>query len=437
MGSVTILGRAVGRSRQFLSSPGLLAWSVCIVASLFFFYQNIQLTIFNAIDPELVETFHLTAAQLGTFSTYYLVANLLFLIPAGLLLDRFSTRLSIIVTMSLCVFGTAMLGSAETLGEAEFFRFLTGIGSAFCFLICMRLASRWFPPHKLAFVSGLIVAVAYAGSILAQSFTLLTENVGWRHTLYTDAVIGAVMLVLVVLFVKDHPADYAEKHKEHKEKLNALGFFASMKLSYMNKQNWLAGVYASMLTLPIFILGTVWGEPFLTQAHDLSRNEASLVITMLFVGAVVGSPLIGKISDRMQLRRKPMIGGGILSFIVMMLIMLPAFDSLLTLSILFFLLGVLTSAQALAYPYVTECNSKAVSSTSLSIVSLTMIAGGTFVQPIFGYLLDTFWDGETINHIRIYSPADYHIALLIIPVGFLVALLCASLLKETHCKPKE
>ena len=68
-----------------------LAWVVTLTASLFFFYEFIQMNLFNAINEQLREAFHLDAVQLGQLFSMYFYANFLCLFPAGNLLDRYST----------------------------------------------------------------------------------------------------------------------------------------------------------------------------------------------------------------------------------------------------------------------------------------------------------------------------------------------------------
>ena len=84
----------------------LLAWLVCFVASLFFFYDFIQMNMLNAISNPLMQTFNLNATQFGKLSAFYFYGNIIFLLPAGIILDRISTRKIILSTLSLMVLGT-------------------------------------------------------------------------------------------------------------------------------------------------------------------------------------------------------------------------------------------------------------------------------------------------------------------------------------------
>ncbi len=107
---------------------------VVLIASLFFFYEFIQMNMLDALSLPLMKVFSINAEQLGKISSYYFLANVIFLIPAGILFDRYSTRKIILLSLALCIVGTALFAFAPSVFWAKVFRFMTGIGSGFCFL---------------------------------------------------------------------------------------------------------------------------------------------------------------------------------------------------------------------------------------------------------------------------------------------------------------
>ena len=129
--------------RHEKTQHGRLAWVVTLTAALFFFYEFIQMNLFNTINGELREAFQLDAVQLGQFFSMYFYANFLCLFPAGNLLDRYSTRKLLIFAVSICTIGTFIFGFATVYWMAAMGRFLVGMGASFCFLSCIRLASRF------------------------------------------------------------------------------------------------------------------------------------------------------------------------------------------------------------------------------------------------------------------------------------------------------
>jgi hypothetical protein len=57
---------------------------------------------------------------------------------------------------------------------------------------------------------------------------------------------------------------------------------------------------------------------------------------------------------------------------------------------------------------------------------------GSIFQPLFGALLDNFWDGVTGHHgVRLYSEACYCKAMLLLPVGLALAYVLSSYIHET------
>ncbi len=110
------------------------AWTVCIVSSLFFFYEFIQINLFNSINNDVIRDFHLNATQLGFLSACYFYSTVFFLLPAGQILDRFSAKKVILITLALCIVGIIGFALSKNVILAAFFRFIEGIGSAFCFL---------------------------------------------------------------------------------------------------------------------------------------------------------------------------------------------------------------------------------------------------------------------------------------------------------------
>jgi MFS family permease len=415
-----------------------IPWVVCFSAALFFFYEFIQMNMFNAISADLMRTFSLGATELGKLSAYYFYANFLFLPVAGALLDRLSTRLIILSALLVCIFGIAGFATTNSFHWTCVFRFMSGIGSAFCFLSSMRLASRWFPIRQMALVTGLIVTLAMTGGMVAQTpLTILTQALGWRHALLLDAALGILIFIIIFCFVENYPPGLQQEQKVFRLELTHLGFGKSLRLAYLNPQNLLCGLYTSLSNLPIALLGAIWGSLFLQQTAHFTAKQASFAPSLLFLGTIMGGPAVGWMSDRMGVRVRLMIWGAIISLVLtLILTCFPGLLSLMTVLFLFFVLGFFSSSQVLSYPLVAENNMKSLTATAVSVVSFFAIGGYAVFQPLFGWFMDYAWQGTVVNQVRIYSLSDYRRALCILPIGFFVALLAALLMKESNALAK-
>jgi MFS family permease len=412
-------------------------WVVVFTAALFFFFDFIQMNMFNALDPDLIRAFHVNAIELGHLSANYFYGNVLFLFPAGLILDRVSTRKALLVTMSVLVGCTVGFAFSKTLWQGELFRFITGLAGAFCMLSCVRLASRWFPPQRMALVIGLVVTFAMTGGMLAQKpFTVLTEHYGWRNTLFADAIFGFIMLVAMQFIVKDYPSGDRDKIKAQQHQLHDLGFWLVLKQAASNLQNWLAGMTASLLNLPIFLLGALWGSMYLTQVRGLSRDVSTEITMMIFLGTIIGSPIVGFISDKLRRRKLPMMIGALLSIVFMLMLIYMPRLSVFDLMAIFFIIGFTTSTQIIAYPLIAESNPAMYTATAESLSCMLIMSGG-FMQPVFARLMDIGWRPHFVNGIPIYSGTNYDLAMLMMPAAFFLALLATLVLKESYCRPYE
>lgn len=388
---------------------------------------------FNALTASLIAEFQVTAAQLGQLSAFYFYAVIPLIFPAGILLDRISTRKIIVIAMLLLSFATLIFSLTHSFSIIAICRFVTGIGGTFCLLSCVRLATRWFPPQRMALVIGLIVTMAMIGGVVAQTpVTWLIAKIGWRATVFWDGMLGFVFTAIIFLVVRDYPPDFAKEQQQFQSLLNELGFWPSLRMALANLQNWLGGVFTSLMNLPIFLLGSLWGNLYLVQAHQFNQMQASYITSMIFIGAIIGSPLLGWISDRIGLRRLPMIVCAIFSLIVILLIMFLTLN-LIGAMLLFLLLGIFTSGQIISYPLIAESNSRAITGTAEGIASVLIMAGG-LAQPLFGWLMGVNWNHHYVNNVPFYSVGDYRLAMSIMPVGFVLALLAAWVIKETFCK---
>ncbi len=188
------------------------------------------------------------------------------------------------------------------------------------------------------------------------------------------------------------------------------------------------------MNLPIFLLGAMWGGLYLVQVQGLSRADASVVTSMIFVGTIIGSTLLGWLSDRLARRRSPMLIGAALSLGLVFNLMYTPQLGFFNLAALFFLLGLLTSTQVISYPLIVESNPVSLTGSAEGLASVLIMSGG-FAQPLFGWLMGRNWAHTMVNNMPVYSHADYLSAMWIMPVAFGLSLLAATVIKETYCQP--
>lgn len=414
---------------------GWLAWLVVLVSALFFFYEFLQMNMFNTINADLMRAFNIDGTKISNLSAGYFYADILLLFPAGIILDKFSTRKLLSCAMLVSVAATFCLSLTDNYWFAFAMRLLSGFGAAFNLLSSLKLASRWFEAKHLALVTGAVVTMAMLGGVVAQTpMTLLVAQVGWRHAVQIDAAVGVLFLVLIVAIVRDFPKGYIEKAQQT---VASLGVTQTVKKILWNRQNWFAGFYTCFLNLPILVLGALWGIQYLSQANGFTRIQASAITSMLFIGTIIGSPILGEVSDYLRQRKMPMIVGAIFSLIVILLIRYIPTPSFTMMMILFFVLGFVTSSQVISYPLITESNPLSLTGSALGMASVIIMAGGAIFQPVMGWLLDLHWDGTKVHGVPSYSIADYHFAFMIFPITFVISFVFSFIVRETHATEEQ
>jgi MFS family permease len=407
-------------------------WIICLPAALFFFYTIVQLALFNVISLDVMQSLGISPFGLGKLSSSYLYVCAAMLLPAGWLFDRYSTKKLLLIASSLSVLGVFLLGSSFHILPAVIGRSLTGLGNAFAFLGCMRLVSRWFPPSHIALAVGLAVTIAMFGGIVAQTpFSLLVQTVGWREALFINAICGIVIVCLIVGAVRDVPADNVFKAQ------TVLDFLQSFKRACSDYRNWLCGFYTGFLNLPVMLLGALWGNLFLIQGHGFSATQAGTLTSLIFLGLIIGAPLAGWVSDRLQQRRRVMLLGALFATVTIcgiIYISLP----LTLLAILLFVLGLVSGAQVLSYSVIPEICPPEIESTCLGLVAVIVNGVGAGAQVLFSWIISWLGHGFTLGDggVPIYTLKNYQASLTLMPVAFLLSYAAAFFMRETFLRKR-
>lgn len=404
------------------------SWLVVMSAASFFFYSFIQMTMFSTAEMKNYFSDVLSipnTAAFGLFAGMFLIGCVIFLIPAGILLDKFSVRKLMLGAVLLMVIGVAGMTFTHNLAIAKFFRFLTGIAHCIAFMAPLRLAPRWFPSKKLALAVGLVITFAVTGGLVSQTPMYWTITaLGGKQTMFLNSGLGVLIFIMIYLFVKDHPQEAGQS--EAVTATESLPLWEGLKKAVGNKQNWLCGFYIGLLNLAVLLLGAIWGTNYLQYKYSyLTPEIITSIIGMIFIGTMIGSPLCGLISDKLKNRKWTMLVGALFSLVVMFIIMYVNKPSPIFLYFMFLLLGIITSAQTIGYAVIGESNNDNVLGTANGFSAVLLMGMAAIAQPLFGWLISIF-GGD--------SPISYMKAIYLMPISFGIALLCSLLLRETFKK---
>lgn len=405
-------------------------WLIISASAFFLFYKYILQVSPSVMTNELMRAFNITGAGLGNLAACYFYTFLLMQIPVGILLDRYSPRHLTSIAIGLCALGAVSFAYATSLIVAEFSRALIGFGAAFATVSYMKMATIWFPPQRFSFVAGLLATAAMLGAVGGEApLSLLVSHVGWQHALLICASVGGVLTILFWLLVRDE-SPYLPPIKT-KRALNDNGFLSGLFTVLKNPQNWLLSLYSGLAFAPTDVFAGLWGVPFLMQYYHVSRTAAAAAASCAFIGLAIGAPLLGWLSDRLGKRRTIMYWGTALSFVALTLVIYLPPLPFVWLGLLLFLFGFGTSSFMLGFVVGKEINLLVLAATVIAVINTSDALWGAISEPLIGKFLDLGWDGTLVNKARIFSVADYHRALIILPGYLLVALLLLFFIRDS------
>ena len=395
---------------------------VISLCAAFLFYKYVLQIYPSTITEQLMAEFQLTGAGLGNLAATFYYSYMFAQLFVGVVLDKYSTRWLTSIAIVCCALGTLAFSQAHSLLLAELSRALMGIGVAFATIAYMKVAAAWFPPKRYAFISGLLATAAMAGAVFGQAPLSYAINIfGWRSSLFALGVGGVVLALLFLLCVRDKSTE-----SQHHAQVTLKDILQVFK----NKQNWLMTLYSGLAFTPIAVFGGLWGNPFLQAAYDLSKTQAASMVSLVFIGFGLGSPVLGILSDRLGDRVRVMIGCTLFSCVAITLVLFWHSMPLTLLAFLLFMFGFSLGAFMIVYALGKELNSAALTATVVSMINASdgILTGIT--EPAIGKLLDLTWDGSIINGVHHFSLSSYYLALSVLPLYLLIAAILLFWIKK-------
>lgn len=405
-------------------------WIICLLAAIFFCYEYILRMEPSVMVTELMHEFQINATQFGMLSAFFYFTYTPMQIAVGVLSDLYGPRKILTLAVITCTIGSYIFGIAPSLTVAAIGRLLIGFGGAFAFICVLKLTASWLPPRFFAFFVGLATTLGMLGGMTGDIIlSPLVQIIGWKQTINVGTIAGLILTPIIWLIIRDQPPN-----KTHKIKPLYRETFLGLVKILKNPQMWINGFIGCFMYLSLSVFAELWGIPFLTTVHHLSKHSAGIACSMVFLGWLVGGPIVGYISDMTYSRRIPILVGLFFAAIsISLAIYLPQIN-LGLLHLLLFLFGLFSSCEVLCFAVSSENNPKHLVATASAFTNSLVMFSGIIFQPLVGKILDIFWSGQTLNSNRVYSVTDYQLALTILPLTLLLGFVLAFLLRETSEK---
>jgi MFS family permease len=351
----------------------VVAWTFTVI---FYFLEYAVRSSPSVMIPELEASFHTTALGISAIlGGYYYTYSSMSLI-AGAALDHLGAKRTIPVGVLVLGIG-CLVFSAPTVLAGNVGRLLQGAGSAFAFTGAVYLAAHGFPARYLATAIGATQCVGMLGGSAGQFVVgpMIEHGVG-VHTLWVG--LGTVILVNAALLYFATPKEQFGPHAQE-------GGFSSLlkpyKVVFSNPQSYLCGAVAGLLFAPTTIGDMIWGVAAFQKDLQLSYHNAVVTASMVPLGWVFGSPLVGWLSDRIGRRKPAIIGSAGIMILAVAQIVFKPFP--IPVKIGMFIFGVASGAAMIPYSIIKEANPDNVKGSATGGINFLVFAITAFVGPIF------------------------------------------------------
>jgi len=379
------------------------------------------------LAEQLTAAFGTTGTALGTLHASFFYIYAAMQLPAGVVADRVGSRRAVAAGTVVMSGGALAFGSADSYAVAFLARALVGFGGSLLFIAILRFCANWFRPGEFARMSGLTIAAAGFGGILATTpLAMVVAATDWRSTLFGLGLLGFGLAGTAYLLARDSPSDAGlpEIDGVPMARTPSLGAVVGNARDVLGEpETWLVGIVLFAGTgVNITVFG-LWGVPYVVQTYGVSVTEASTYTLLGSLGLLVGPPLVGWLSDRLGRRTvlvvvgQALIAGGYAALAATGRPPLPV------VGLVFFASGFFAGAYALGYTVVKERHASGASGVATGTVNTMAFAGAALLPTLMGLVLDAYWTGETIGGARVYSVFGYRLAFGLVAVASLLAAL--------------
>lgn len=352
-----------------------------------------QRTAPGLITDEIMRDFEVTASTIGLLASIQFFIYTGLQIPMGIMADRFGPNYFLIFGAILTGLGTVIY----SLGTHEFVlffaRILTGMGDATIWVNMMLILGGWFSKKEFVRLVGFAGMTGSLGFLLATvPFSAWILLLGWRGAFFSTGVVLCLcgLLLYFILIIKPKKIFSDAPGVVHqdviREKTSVL-----LKRIFLSRQAWaLFFCHFGVVGAYVGFIGS-WAVPYGMNIYGMTRSDASELIMIGLIGALIGAPLTSWISSRLETIKRP--------YVVVQLVILVSWCCFLLFSghpplwglfVLFFIIGYGYGASALTFAIVRGSFPISESGIVSGFANTGGFLSAVLLPIIFGIILDYF-----------------------------------------------
>ena len=381
--------------------------------ALAYFMSCLLRSINNVLAPIFIQTFSMSATDLGVMTSSYFLSFALAQIPLGLCLDRYSPGRTLAGLLCFGVIGCAVFAFAQTTGYLFIGRALVGLGVSGCLMSSFKAFEDWLPKNKLPMYNSLLSFIGGVGGLVAT--TPINAALGFMSWRMVFIILGVLTLLIAALvyFSPRHPDTVNDGSGI------VLQLKGTIKIATTGRF-WRLAPMAVMAQASYLALNSLWIGPWY---RDVAGYPSSAIPNLLFVCAcalTLGALTNGFVAIRLKARygtraiQITIVSMVIYTAVLGLILLFPQFGTILWPLFVFW-----GPFSLLTYPIFSSMYDKALSGRVLTTYNMLVFIVSTILQTTIGGIIDMFRplaDGR-------YNPQGYRVAL-----GLIFALLALSII---------
>jgi MFS family permease len=360
-----------------MSSSRTVAWTVWVVASVFYAYQYILRVMPNVMLDDIMQQFQIGAATFGQFSGVYYIGYSLMHLPLGIMLDRFGPRKIMTISILMTVVGMLPLIFSEHWTYPIMGRALIGMGSSAAILGLFKIIRMSFSeakfPRMLSFscTIGLIGAI-YGGGPLSY----MHMELGYQPVVEIFAIMGVLLALITYWIVPDV------------DSVHCTSVLSDVKEVFSNARVILMCIFAGLMVGPLEGFADVWGSAFLKQFYGFEGAVAAGLPSMIFIGMCFGAPVLSLIAERIGSYIVAIIAAGAIMTGVFSIVLCWELSSMV-LSGCFVMVGVCCAYQILAITQASKCVPEHVAGLTTAVANMIIMIFGYAFHSTMGWVINS------------------------------------------------
>ena len=268
--------------------------------------------------PQLQQEFGLTDGQLGWLFSGFFWSYALLQIPSGMILDRFGVTAVYRISSFLWSLTSAMTALAGGFGGVLAARLLLGVAEGPGFPASAKATGYWFPRGERAMATSIFDAAAkFANVIGVPLVALAVVQFGWRWGFGITGMLSLLYFLAFLIVYRDpsrHPRlssaerDYIRAGGATREGPAESGEVAMLGYLLRNRKVWGLTIGFSAYGYSFYLFLT-WLPNYLQAERGMSMLKSGALMALPFLGAVILTTLIGKLSDTLLTEETIRTGG--------------------------------------------------------------------------------------------------------------------------------